>query len=1067
MSLDVSALVAAKKTPHRQNTPDTLQFPADENFWKCLQRLVTIIPGAQDKPTFDIEGNNKDEVITVNRAFLTLFRTAWAAEFPLWVTVVMNESGELKRSVFSAHAAVWYEILLRSSGYAALDHSKQRIPVGKCLCHSSADDPEQAAISLTVDDWHAICKLWPEQFPNPEDKKPSPKRTGNALRSIMQDRNAPVVLPFHPKPQQQPPPPQQPLLPGYSDHEGFEKVEKLQHAVHTPSVSPMNSAVQNNPTQTRGLQDISVRRDHTHALSVSTVSEESLPRQYHNPHLRHSARPQPEQRRQRIQPGSEELPFPVHHLGAPPPEETPPIVEEEMIDELQGYPQSEDSFGYIEEDLVETLAPFGSPTGVIPGYAAEPMYAPEPEEEPPTPPPVSVMAGASGRPRGVHSVVLDAPPAPASAQRVDETLHARVLHVEANMIKAELEEQHRILHRQNNDKISRLEGEFLRLEEEQKRQKLDRSYQPSPTKKKSKKKKRRYQYDATADSHMPHNAYEGDQAFPSQPRFSAPIPSTIHLSGDAVWDEGMQRGVGTSRPVLSNIDTESLPVHITAPSPYEALHKTYSSADNEANFFFEKTPAGSIPHQTPAGGSQDLRNFASHIKGFLEGDRSSANPIGSTVHSSVHRATLNFDDEASKGRSGSVVIDPERLLSDLDAGVGRSVSGGSGKGGVATLDIQSSTGLRASIKIPESIVNEILKVAAAQQAAPDDEYAAADEWRSPEQKKPSPTTATTTPYNTQQRRVSSLCDSLPPFCEDDVQSTSYPQSAIPQSAPRAAAPLPRQSQRAIARPLPPLPGPVNQGADPAQPRVQCPNFGTQIQQQLQRGSPQPGYGLSTPAAQSGHGHSHGHTHGHTHVHTPRETQTRGVSPTRAIACASPLPQQRTPWQPSPQRGEEDFPNQISICSSDAGHIIVKGGGEERHYDLNTGTSHVIAQTPLPPRVFAPRDVNVNMGQRSVWKGANGGGATPAPSGPSTQTGLAAVYPSTQFGGTDTTSLPSVHMSALSSDVHVSQGRHEMAQEFAKKQFGIETGASAVPSRSSSGRQHPWQVFANELEKAYS
>eukprot|EP00659_Diplonema_papillatum_P018418 gene18418-28414_t len=172
MALDMHALLKARKAlmgPDKtvEAVDEEFDFPADNNFWQCLQRFAAAIPEASQVPTFHIESSHSDEPgLTVNRQFLKLFRQAWNTEFPLSITVAMNEVGRTQAAVFSAHSAVWYEVLLRSKGHAAFEHRGRQIPKGVCLCHSSSD-PNAPPVALTVAQWGEICALWPEQFPDP------------------------------------------------------------------------------------------------------------------------------------------------------------------------------------------------------------------------------------------------------------------------------------------------------------------------------------------------------------------------------------------------------------------------------------------------------------------------------------------------------------------------------------------------------------------------------------------------------------------------------------------------------------------------------------------------------------------------------------------------------------------------------------------------------------------------------------------------------------------------------------------------------------------------------------
>eukprot|EP01065_Artemidia_motanka_P015628 TRINITY_DN1936_c0_g1_i1.p1 TRINITY_DN1936_c0_g1~~TRINITY_DN1936_c0_g1_i1.p1 ORF type:complete len:1025 (+),score=224.68 TRINITY_DN1936_c0_g1_i1:37-3075(+) len=170
LSLDagvVRAAFADAKSQDQDADIDAFDFPADENFWRCLQRLVRVIPDAQSDPTFVVERSNDGTRLTVNKAFLRGFHTSWQKAFPLVLTVAARQGDTLRSAVFTANDAVWHEMLLRADSNL-VSGPREEVPDGKVLAHSTeAKRSGEQPVQMEVEAWNEVVRLWPVHYGPP------------------------------------------------------------------------------------------------------------------------------------------------------------------------------------------------------------------------------------------------------------------------------------------------------------------------------------------------------------------------------------------------------------------------------------------------------------------------------------------------------------------------------------------------------------------------------------------------------------------------------------------------------------------------------------------------------------------------------------------------------------------------------------------------------------------------------------------------------------------------------------------------------------------------------------
>eukprot|EP00754_Rhynchopus_humris_P012922 Rhum_TRINITY_DN14309_c30_g1::Rhum_TRINITY_DN14309_c30_g1_i1::g.81124::m.81124 len=1062
MSLDLSALLQAKATPYQQIAqgwdearaeeeaaeraahgfpplPEgeaKVQFPADDNFWRCLQRLVKMIPGAQEKPAYAIEARSKTDVLTVNKDFLALFRVAWANEFPVELTVCLNETGKPQVAVFSVNATVWHEILLHSNGYAPLEHSQRAIPKGFVLCTSTADeggDGAQRPLSLTIDAWRGVCDVWPEQTPNPEDlakfspegdRPPqgrlfSPRQTGpSALsRIVMPDaRSAALLAAAAP-----------PAAGARRTAQGAESEGDRQRQL----LADLPSSKQFASTSTAADTAVAAAAAALRGGGPPTPQEESgrttASSAFEGP-------PQPsvqstEQPRQRLQPGSEELPVEAGRLAA-----------DDVGGRVAGAGYDSD-----EEASVATSSLFSDASSSAAG----------------TEPTAAAAAAAALKAAGFLND-SELPPTRVAARGVDETLHARVLAIEAAQIREDLEKEQTTVQKEQAMTIARLEAQVLRLQagEQQQQQQQEPSMLPSAGAVQKQKQLSTY---ASGFSSIP-TTYEATSYASYRTGGGTAAAATGGRGGgggaDAVWDDSRapaaagaasrlhhhqnhyplqqqqqphhqqqqpayhhpqqyqesnasRHGDGLHLHRSAGVDTlttlqDSLPVHITAPERGAPRHGGAAAhdADGDDGGLDDQLPdyvecgPPQPQHASAAGGGgnpqEQLRAFASDVRRLMEGGAPAAAAASrsGTQASSIQRATLSVP--VGGGKSAPSLhhdVDPRHLaelvsipstsdyvqqpmqntlVTNAAGGGGaatatNTASAATGGGGGATLEIQSESGVRTSLRVPGSVLQSLLRAASAHEeyAAEPDEYPG-----SPDAAGQAGQAAAAVPAAPVSSKLPLSTAPSFPFADDStaLRSVQQPilstpgqqqQQQAPQQLRHAHAPTglqaptqqhpPATQQRAVARPLPPLPDPhyppatAAAAASAAPPLLARPPVPATP---LRAAAAPPSYGRPTPATTTATTHQHPHR-------TP-VVDHRRLSPRRGT--------------PSAAASADGLHNPISVCSSDAGHIIVHGPNGAQHFDLGhaaaTGFVDAVrgAQTGAPPPAlgggpFSPRDVN--------------------------------------------------------------------------------------------------------------
>ena len=1190
MSLDLSALLQAKGTPYQQIAqgwdearadeeaaeraahgfpplPEgeaKVQFPADDNFWRCLQRLVKMIPGAQEKPAYAIEARSKTDVLTVNKDFLALFRVAWANEFPVELTVCLNESGKPQVAVFSVNATVWHEILLHSNGYAPLEHSQRAIPKGFVLCTSTADeavDGAQRPLSLTIDAWRGVCDVWPEQTPNPEDlakfspegdRPPqgrlfSPRQTGpSALnRIVMPDARSAALLAAAPPQgggggaaaaarQMQAPTP---------ESEGDRQRQLL---------ADLPSSKQFASTSTADAAVAALR-----AAPPTPQQQESG----RTPSSAFDGPPQPslqstEQPRQRLQPGSEELPVEAERLAA-----------NDVGGRVAGAGYDSD-----EEASVATSSLFSDASSSVGG--AEPTAA--------------AAAAAALKAAGFLND-SELPPTRAAARGVDETLHARVLAIEAAQIREDLEKEQTTVRKEQAMTIARLEAQVLRLQAgEQQQQQQEPSMLPSAGIVQKQKQLSTY---ASGFSSVP-TTYEATSYASYRTGGGAGAAAAAAATtggrgggGDAVWDDSRtaapasrlhhqqhhqhhyplqqqqqpqqqqqqpayhpqqyqesnpsRHGGGLHLHRSAGVDTlttlqDSLPVHITAPERGTARghHGGAAGAHHDADgddgglddqlpdYVECGPPLPASQHTSAAGGGggggnpqEQLRAFASDVRRLMDGGggvaAAAAASRSGTQASSIQRATLSVP--VGGGKSAPSLhhdVDPRHLAelvsipstSDYaqqpmqNTLVTNAVGGGAatatntasaatvGAGG-ATLEIQSESGARTSLRVPGSVLQSLLRAASAHEeyAAEPDEYPGSPDAAGAGQVPAAPvssklplSTAPSFPFvdDSTARSMPQPILSTPGQQQPQHHHHHHPQE-LPQhrhahaptglQAPTQQHPTTTQ-QRAVARPLPPLPDPhyppattaavatapaAAAAAAAAPPLLARPPVPATP---LRAAAAPPSYGRPTPGATTT-------TTTHQHAHRTPVVDHRRLSPRRGTPSAA-------------AASADTLHNPISVCSSDAGHIIVHGPHGPQHFDLGhaaatgfvgavRGAQAGTTTTALPPALgaaFSPRDVNTfrrppppmhappscsGASERSVWNRSG-----------TADTDFASV----------TTSLPSMPEDTFLDGCPTQASQQTAAQQ---QQQQEEPQQHLSKRSTASSRQHPWQAFAGVLEKGFA
>eukprot|EP01062_Namystynia_karyoxenos_P040294 TRINITY_DN293_c1_g1_i5.p1 TRINITY_DN293_c1_g1~~TRINITY_DN293_c1_g1_i5.p1 ORF type:complete len:1128 (+),score=207.95 TRINITY_DN293_c1_g1_i5:84-3467(+) len=168
----------------RPEDDDGFDFPADENFWRCLQRMVRVIPEAQKDPTFLVERSEGGAGLQVNRAFLRAFQAAWQQHFPVLLTVAARRGESVQTAVLSANDAVWHELLLRADAQGA--PAGNEVPDGKVFVHSSvAERRGEGYVQMDYPAWAEVCRLWPMHYGPPDLLSArSPKAGSSAVSGV-------------------------------------------------------------------------------------------------------------------------------------------------------------------------------------------------------------------------------------------------------------------------------------------------------------------------------------------------------------------------------------------------------------------------------------------------------------------------------------------------------------------------------------------------------------------------------------------------------------------------------------------------------------------------------------------------------------------------------------------------------------------------------------------------------------------------------------------------------------------------------------------------------------------
>ncbi|KAJ9455779.1 hypothetical protein DIPPA_04559 [Diplonema papillatum] len=163
MSLPPNALDKVPYEPYEHDHDDSdFDFPADTNFWRCLQRYVARLPESRKAPNFLV--GNVGEQLVVNRVFLKRFMAAWGQQFPLTIVIAMRQGKDVLSSAFYAHHAVWHELNVRSAGLASPENLKH-IPDGYCLAHNSEQEEDSPPILLSIAAFQDAARMWPDQYP--------------------------------------------------------------------------------------------------------------------------------------------------------------------------------------------------------------------------------------------------------------------------------------------------------------------------------------------------------------------------------------------------------------------------------------------------------------------------------------------------------------------------------------------------------------------------------------------------------------------------------------------------------------------------------------------------------------------------------------------------------------------------------------------------------------------------------------------------------------------------------------------------------------------------------------
>ena len=162
MSLSLQSLDAFPPENFQEDIPIGSNFNVDSNFWHCLKRFTAWVPGAQASPAITLECGT--EKLATNRVFLRRFLAAWKAQFPLAIVVAMaGDDGQPVSTCFSAHPAVWHELLPRRYGHASPEQQRQ-IPRGFVVCHVK-EDTESPPILLRKAGYREVVRIWPDQYP--------------------------------------------------------------------------------------------------------------------------------------------------------------------------------------------------------------------------------------------------------------------------------------------------------------------------------------------------------------------------------------------------------------------------------------------------------------------------------------------------------------------------------------------------------------------------------------------------------------------------------------------------------------------------------------------------------------------------------------------------------------------------------------------------------------------------------------------------------------------------------------------------------------------------------------